>query len=54
MHEQEYQEVDFRKYCKTCQYQKLKETEHPCDECLEEPINQYTSKPVHWKEKSKK
>ena len=46
-------EVDFNKYCKTCKYEALYEVEDPCNECLDEPYNEYTDKPVKWEEKSK-
>lgn len=49
--EDSYKEVYFDKYCKTCQYCKNKEDESPCDECLAEPVNVYSHKPVRWKEK---
>lgn len=49
--EQEYQEVDFNQYCKTCKFEKLKESAEPCDDCLSNPTNLYSAKPVHWKEK---
>ena len=46
-----YKEVRFDQYCKTCKYEKLKEDESPCYECLENPVNVYSHKPVCWKEK---
>ena len=46
-----YQEVNFWQYCKTCHYQDLKEEEFPCCDCLEEPLNIYSHKPVKWKER---
>lgn len=50
MHE-DMREVDFNKYCKTCKYEELYEEEDPCFECLDEPYNEYTDKPVKWEEK---
>ena len=47
----EYREVLFDKYCKTCKHEKLDETEDPCNECLENPVNLYSQKPVKWEEK---
>lgn len=44
-------EVYFDKYCKTCEHSKLGESEKPCDECLGEPVNLYSHKPVKWEEK---
>lgn len=40
--------VDFYSHCKSCKHCSKKETESPCDECLEEPVNAYSSKPVRW------
>lgn len=45
-----YKEVYFDQYCKTCKYKDAKETEDPCDECLNEPVNLYSHKPTKWKE----
>lgn len=47
--EEIYKEVDFEKYCKTCDYEDLAEYEEPCDECLEHPYNTYSRRPVCWK-----
>lgn len=49
--EPHYKEVYFDRYCKNCKHLYVKETEHPCDECLEEPINMGSHKPVKWEEK---
>lgn len=43
-------EVYFDKYCKTCKHEKKDEYEEPCDDCLEEPVNLYSHKPVRWEE----
>lgn len=43
--------VDFHKYCKTCKHSKKKDIEEPCDECLDNPTNKNTSRPVNWEEK---
>ena len=47
-------EVYFDEYCQTCEYKDIKESEDPCDECLDEPVNQYSHKPVRYKAKKKK
>ena len=49
--EELYKEVYFDRYCKTCEHENLDESEDPCNECLENPKNAYSSKPVNWKEK---
>ena len=46
--------VDFFKWCPLCEEFITPETELPCRECMEQPINANTSKPVLWKEKDKK
>lgn len=46
-----YKEVYFNQYCKTCEYKNLKESEESCDECLSNPINEYSHKPINYKEK---
>ena len=46
-----YKEVKFDEYCKDCKYEKKKEDEDPCYDCLGEPVNLYSHKPVKWKEK---
>jgi hypothetical protein len=52
--EEMYFEVDFHKYCKTCKHEKLDETKDPCNECLDQPKNLYSCKPVNYKEKEDK
>ena len=41
-------EVYFHEYCKTCQFADVKETEEPCNECLTNPVNDYSHKPVKY------
>lgn len=49
----EYKEVYFNEYCKTCEHRKVKDTEEPCNECLDNPINVYSHKPVNYKKAKK-
>ncbi len=49
----DYKIVDFEKYCKTCEHRDLKESEDPCFDCLDEPTNLNSHKPVYYKEKQK-
>ena len=49
--DEDYKEVYFGEYCKTCKYETLEESKDPCCECLTYPINLYSHKPVNWKEK---
>ena len=43
-------EVYFDQFCKTCRHAKKTEDESPCDECLAEPVNQYSHKPFKYDE----
>lgn len=49
----EEKEVDFEKYCKLCEYEKSDPDleDSPCSHCLDYPTNQFTSKPVDFKNK---
>lgn len=46
-------EVDFQKWCPKCEHCKLDEKEDPCHDCLNEPTNDDSRKPVMFKEASK-
>ena len=50
MEENYMREVDFEKHCKTCKFKDLDEVKDPCNECLGEPINLCTDKPIKWEE----
>lgn len=52
--EDSYKEVYFNEYCKTCAHFDLKENQDPCHECLGEPVNLYSHKPVKWEKKESK
>lgn len=51
--EESYKEVYFNQYCKTCVHEKKDENEDPCYDCLNEPVNVYSHKPVMYEEKDK-
>lgn len=51
--ENEYKEVYFSKFCKTCENFLKMEEEEPCSECIKEPVNLNSHKPVKWKELKK-
>ena len=51
--EEGYKEVDFHTYCAKCEHKNKKEDETPCDECLANPVNLYSHKPVKYEEKKK-
>ena len=54
MDDQNYKEVYFHKYCKECKHEKLAETEEPCSECMDEPLNADSHKPVKFEKKGPK
>lgn len=43
-------EARFDIYCKTCKFQKIKETDEPCNECLTNPVNIDSRKPTRYQE----
>ena len=45
-----YKEVHFHDYCVKCKYYDRKEEEDPCFDCLEEPVNLYSHKPLKFEE----
>ena len=49
--DERYKEVYFNLYCEKCEYKDVPVKDGPCDECLENPINLYSHKPVNYKEK---
>lgn len=51
MIEQEYKEVAFYKYCETCKHFTSEDSVETCNECLDNPIRQYSEKPVKYEEK---
>ena len=46
-----YKEVYFDPYCSKCKHLKKPETEEPCNECLNNPVNEYAHRPVKFEEK---
>lgn len=49
-----YKEVFFEKWCNQCQYQKERETSDPCNECLTNPVNESSHRPVLFKKKKQR
>lgn len=45
--------VWFGDYCSRCQYKDSSEGEDPCNECLGEPVNLNSHKPINFKEANK-
>lgn len=46
--------VDFEYYCPLCKHEKDPENKDPCHDCLNNPTNTYSYKPVNFEEKPKK
>ena len=45
--------VNFDQYCNKCKNSKTAETEDPCDECLANPTNIDSHKPINFEEETK-
>lgn len=43
--------VEFDKWCSTCKYSQLWGDKEPCNECLTNPVNLNSTKPVKWEAK---
>lgn len=43
-------EVYFGEYCPKCKHKDKGEDKDPCWDCLNEPSNTYSHKPVYWEE----
>ena len=50
----QYKEVYFNEYCIQCVHHLKKETDSPCDECLNEPVNEFSHKPVKFEKRRNK
>lgn len=48
-----FKEVYFDNFCAKCVHKDNKESEPPCDECLNEPVNEYSHTPVKFIRKEK-
>lgn len=46
-------EVIFGDYCKKCVYKDLSDQEEPCFECIAEPTNLWTHRPIKFEEDPK-
>lgn len=53
MIENNYLEVYFNEYCKTCIHKKKDDAEEPCNTCLENSYNLNSHKPIKWEDKTK-
>lgn len=50
MSENQKKEVYYDEYCYICKYKNTEETEDPCNECLTQPYNFDSHKPINFKE----
>lgn len=48
-----YKEVYFHMYCETCKHKEVEDIKEPCNECLDNPVNLYSHKPVKYEEKER-
>lgn len=48
----EEKEVYFDQYCKSCKYHGLEESKDPCNDCLAEPSNTNSHKPMNYESKT--
>lgn len=46
-------EVYYSQYCRQCEYYKQPEAADPCDECLAQPVNEDSHKPLYFKKAKK-
>lgn len=46
--------VEFDKYCNKCKYKDADTNVDPCNECLSNPVNTYSRKPVKFVEEEVK
>lgn len=49
--EGDYKIIEFDKYCPTCENKDKPDSEDPCDECLDTPVNVDSRKPINYKKK---
>lgn len=42
--------VDFEQYCPKCKHKDLPEEKDPCHECLNEPVNDDSRRPLKWED----
>lgn len=49
-----FKEVYFDNFCAKCVHKDKEESEEPCSECLEEPVNEYSHTPTKFIREEKK
>ena len=46
----DYKEVYFHEWCVKCKHSNAEEDEDPCYDCLDEPVNLHSHKPLYFEE----
>lgn len=46
--------ANFKKYCPICKHYEKEGFEDPCNDCLDYPVNQHTTKPVKYEADEKR
>lgn len=46
--------VNYNKYCPTCAYVDLEDYKDPCNDCLNNPVNTNSQKPINYKKAKSK
>lgn len=44
--------VNFDIWCKKCEHYNVVDWDYPCDECMENPTNEDSRRPVYFKDKN--
>lgn len=53
MNQDDYKIVNFFEYCAKCKHEEKLDKVEPCNECLDNPVNQHSDKPVKFEPKTK-
>lgn len=48
MDKKPFKDLYFNAYCRSCKFETKDEKDSPCEDCLNEPIQSYSNKPVYW------
>lgn len=41
-----FKEVDYHDFCPKCKHKNVEDVKDPCNECLDNPVNEHSVKPV--------
>lgn len=45
--------VEYERFCTKCKHEAVDANEEPCEECLSNPVNLHSHKPVKFEERDK-